>query len=136
MPELPKNSALYYGNSMFRVFTPGDLLFYREIPFAEFRKGDIVAFYPPDCRKSGIVHRVISRTADSLTTMGDNNPAPDKNPVTIADSPKLVISRSLSGGIIRKVSRGRTGMFLFYCHRSRRFLRCVASRIYHFIIRH
>ena len=38
---------IYHGNSMKRVFQAGDVPELREIPFHEFRRGDIVCFRRP-----------------------------------------------------------------------------------------
>ncbi len=128
-PLLEKDTALYYGNSMRRVFTPGDLLVCREIPFDDFQPGDIAAFFPPDQGKSGIVHRIIARDRDCLTTMGDNNPCPDRHRVTPDDTPRLVIARRLSGGRQLPVTRGRDGLRQFRINRIRRAVRLFAGRI-------
>jgi signal peptidase I len=49
------------------------------VPFAEVRVGDIIAF--TDLDGAMIVHRVILREDEALTTKGDNNEHPDPRPV-------------------------------------------------------
>ena len=120
--------ALFAGWSMRRVFAPGDVLVLREIPFADFRKGDIVAYGYGN--KPGIVHRVIRRQGDKLFLQGDNNPAPDAHPVTAADSPRLVIGRIPSGSRrVHRVSRGSLGMLQYRCNRLRRACRLALIRL-------
>ncbi len=113
------NQAIYDLNSMRRVFTPGDALLLSEIPFVAFRKGDIVAYYPDGTDKTGIVHRVIKRTKDTLITMGDNNPAPDWWRVSPADHPKLVTAKVRPDGKEFAVARGRDGWRQFRINRLR-----------------
>jgi len=120
--------ALFAGWSMRRVFTPGDVLVLREIPFADFRRGDIVAYGQGD--RPGVVHRLIRREDDKLILQGDNNPAPDANPVTAEDSPRLVVGRIPSGSRrIHGVSRGHLGMVQYRCNRLRRACRLAAIRL-------
>lgn len=64
----------YFGNSMLGVFLPGDELRSEKVEFSDIARGDIICF---ECGEKMIVHRVIAKTADHLTTMGDNNPRPD-----------------------------------------------------------
>ncbi len=119
-PEM-NNYPLYEMNSMRRVFTPGDALVPCDIPFADYRPGDIVIFYPNGRNTTGIVHRVISRTDGELTTMGDNNPVPDARKVTAGDFPALVTARIRPDGRRFEVKRGRPGMRQFRINRIRRF---------------
>ena len=120
--------ALFAGWSMRRVFVPGDVLVLREIPFADFRRGDIVAYGYGD--KPGVVHRVIDRQDDKLFLQGDNNPAPDARPVTAEDSPRLVVGRIPSGSRrIHRVSRGRRGIVQYRCNRLRRACRLAIIRL-------
>lgn len=124
-----EKTCIYTGNSMRRVFVPGDFLEVKVIPFEEFRPGDIVAFFPNGVGKPGIVHRIISRTEDELVTMGDNNPHPDEHCVVKADMPKLVISRNPIKGKIRRIHRGNVGLVIFRINRLRRFIRRCLSFI-------
>jgi len=120
--------ALFAGWSMRRVFTPGDVLVLREIPFADFRRGDIVAYGQGD--RPGVVHRLIRREDDKLILQGDNNDAPDARTVTAEDSPRLVIGRIPSGSRkVRLVARGQRGMIQFRCNRLRRFCRKATARL-------
>jgi len=120
--------ALFAGWSMRRVFTPGDVLVLREIPFADFRRGDIVAYGQGD--RPGVVHRLIRREDDKLILQGDNNDAPDARAVTAEDSPRLVIGRIPSGSRnVRHVARGRRGLVQFRCNRLRRACRLAIIRL-------
>ena len=123
-----ENVCIYSGNSMRRVFENGDLLKLEDIPFGDFRRGDIVAFFPAGTGASGIVHRVVSRTEKELTTMGDNNPGPDARKVMEKDMPRLVIERRSPDGKDIKVRRGAAGMLAFRINRARRAARRIASR--------
>ena len=60
------------------VFTPGDTLQLEAVPFAELRPGDIVAVEA----ERPYVHRVIRIDGTRITTQGDNNSAPDPQPLT------------------------------------------------------
>ena len=118
-----ENVCIYSGSSMRRVFENGDLLKLETIPFSDFRRGDIVAFFPGGTGSAGIVHRVVSRTEKELTTMGDNNPGADKHKVGEGDRPRLVVQRSTLDGTMRSVPRGRAGMLEFRINRARRLAR-------------
>lgn len=114
---LPGNRAIYELNSMRRVFTPGDALILTEIPFSKFKTGDIITFYPNGENSTGIVHRIIKRNFNTLTTMGDNNPVPDQKKVTINECPKLVIAKIRPDGKYFKVFRGTCGWLQFIFNR-------------------
>ena len=117
-----ENKAFYTGRSMLREFTPGDVLETQEIPFAEFRVGDVVAFREPAPNVKAVVHRVIARGADYLVTMGDNNVTPDAHRVVVADNPRLVVSRSPREGVVKRVWRGKAGRCAWWWHRLRKFI--------------
>ena len=68
-------SAVYYGCSMYRVFTPGEKLFLSEVEFDSLQAGDIIAIRKPGEKQ--YVHRVIEKNAQYAVTMGDNNPTAD-----------------------------------------------------------
>ena len=125
-----ENKAFYTGKSMLREFTPGDLLETREIPFAEFRVGDVVAFRVPEPNAKGVVHRVIARGEDYLVTMGDNNMTPDAHRVVAADNPRLVVSRSPREGVVKRVWRGKAGRCVWWWHRLRKFIHRAFSAVW------
>ena len=67
---------IYTSTSMLRVFTPGDLVETDDaVPFSALRCGDVIVFPSPSGHGERIIHRIIKRTEDTITTMGDNNPA-------------------------------------------------------------
>ena len=121
---------LYRGNSMRRVFRPGDRLRTQAIPPEDFRRGDIAAFFPKGPDRPGTVHRVIGFEDGALVTMGDNNAAPDRRRVTAADRPELVVSGNRWDGAAFAVPRGGAGMAQFRFNRLRRAVRNTAGRIF------
>ncbi len=122
--------SIYTSTSMLRVFKPGDLVETDDtVPFEELRVGDIIVFPSLENPEKRIIHRIVRRRGDSLTTMGDNNPAPDKAPVTAAQKPSLAVARILSNGRRLPLSRGRHGMFQFRMNRSRYWLRRCLRRL-------
>ena len=67
-------------NSMQPTFSAGDLVIVRDTPLANVEKGDVVVL--PDPNSSSLfIHRLdsVERAAGhtTVTTWGDNNPAPD-----------------------------------------------------------
>ncbi len=67
-------------NSMQPTFSAGDLVIVRDTPVADIAKGEVVVL--PDPNSSSLfIHRLesVERTAGhtTVTTWGDNNPAPD-----------------------------------------------------------
>ncbi len=124
-----ENLAIYDLSSMKRVFVPGDALLLAEIPFVAFRKGDIAVYYPNGTAQPGIVHRVIRRTKDTLTTMGDNNPAPDRYLLSPADAPKLVVAKIRPDGKEFAVARGMGGMRQFRINRLRYWLCRITAKL-------
>ena len=121
---------LYTSTSMLRVFTPGDCVETDEtIPFADLRVGDIVVFTSRSATADRIIHRIIRRTDDSLTTMGDNNPAPDAAPVTASQRPALAVAKVLPDGRRIPLSRGAAGMRQFRMNRLRYWTSRILSRI-------
>ena len=120
-------SAVYYGCSMYRVFTPGEKLFLSEVEFDSLQAGDIIAIRKPGEKQ--YVHRVIEKNAQYAVTMGDNNPAPDLLHITRQDVFFLVVSAENNQGKVRKISGGAAGMKDFYAHRRRRWLRLLCRKI-------
>ena len=119
--------SIYTSTSMLRVFSPGDLVETDDtVPFEELYVGDIIVFPASDDSGKRIIHRIIKKTGDSLTTMGDNNPAPDKAPVTVAQKPVLAVARILADGRRIPLCNGHRGMLQFRMNRSRYWMtRCL-----------
>ena len=115
-----ENRRIYRGESMLRVFVPGDLMRVEKLTAAQVEVGDIIAFDTP--RGTVTVHRVIARLEDgSLRTMGDNNPAPDFAPVKPDATVMRVVSVRRSDGREEPVSRGKAGLAEFRRNRRRRW---------------
>ena len=118
--EEAANRKIYRGNSMLRLFSPGDLLAVESLSAGDVRTGDVICFDNPD---GGLtVHRVVGRTADgSLVTMGDNNPRPDA--FTLSPDRTVQLVRTVRGlsGRESTVHGGRRGMLIFRLNRLRRF---------------
>ncbi len=117
---------IYRGRSMLRVFSPGDLLQVEKITAGNAAPGDIICFTGSDGAET--VHRVVGRNAcGDLVTMGDNNPAPDPDPV----SPAATVFRVTGirkAGTIKHISAGRSGMAVFRFNRLRRMARMLSGR--------
>lgn len=80
--ELPeKFNAFYYGMSMHRVFTPGDILRCERIAFEDIRPGDIIYMDQRDGTRA-YVHRAYQVYPDKIITFGDNRDTPDVRPLT------------------------------------------------------
>ncbi|MBO4344218.1 MAG: signal peptidase I [Victivallales bacterium] len=121
---------LYTSTSMLRVFTPGDCVETDEtVQFADLRVGDIVVFTSRSAAADRIIHRIIRRTDGSLTTMGDNNPAPDSAPVTADQLPALAVAKILPDGRRIPLARGAAGMRQFRMNRLRYWTSRTSSRI-------
>lgn len=125
------DSKIYRGDSMRRVFRPGDLLRGEWLTAAQAEIGDIIAF---DSVRGGVtVHRVIARTRDGkLRTMGDNNPCPDFTPVEPDAQVLRIVAVGGGDSEERPVSGGKTGMAEFRRNRRRRWFqselpRCLAG---------
>ncbi|MFF1252999.1 signal peptidase I [Pseudarthrobacter sp. NPDC058329] len=74
-------------NSMNPHYGPGTLLIVKPVDADTLRTGDVITYQLESGRSDVITHRIISVTADQegnrlLLTKGDNNSAPDDNPVT------------------------------------------------------
>ena len=106
----------YKGDSMRGVFIPGDTLQLEAVPFAELRPGDIVAIEA----ERPYVHRVIRIDGARITTQGDNNSAPDPQPLT-PEQPFLRVAAAASfDGVPRSFHSGTQGMKDFRKHQGRR----------------
>ena len=64
-------SPVYYGSSMYRVFTPGERLELEEVGFDDLQVGDVVVVNVPGQKQ--YVHRIIEKKSGVAVTMGDNN---------------------------------------------------------------
>lgn len=116
----------YKGDSMRGVFTPGDTLQLEAVPFAELRPGDIVAV------EAGrpYVHRVIRIDGARITTQGDNNSAPDPQPLT-PEQPFLRVAAAASfDGVPRSFHSGTQGMKDFRKHQRGRRTRAALMRLF------
>ena len=123
---------IYHGNSMKRVFQAGDVPELREIPFHEFRRGDIVCFRRPDGAE--VIHRVYHTAPEALTTWGDNNLRPDPEPVRAEWNPRLAVGFR-RGGNRYALPRGHAGMRQFRFNRLRFHLRRLCGIPFRFLAR-
>jgi signal peptidase I len=75
-PHGPGRSIAYIGPSMNPTFRSGDLL--QVIPYQgrKIRRGDVIAFIPPD-EGQRIIHRVSRVNSNGITTQGDNSSQTD-----------------------------------------------------------
>ena len=113
-------SFFYHGDSMKRVFRPGDEVFVRPVAARECRAGAIVVF--AGAAGERVIHRVIEASPDGLRTMGDNNASPDAGVRREGEELFLALSFRRKGREFR-LARGAAGMREFRRHRSRRRLR-------------
>ena len=121
------NWRIYRGESMLRVFVPGDLLHVEKIAAAQAEPGDIIAFDSP--RGGVTVHRAIARKPDGkLVTMGDNNGRPDDCSVKPETTVFRVVEVRRGDGGVERVSGGRDGMAEFRRNRRRRWFRSELPR--------
>ena len=119
-PANDKNWRIYRGNSMLRVFVPGDLLIVETAAAKKLRRGDVVCFDAPN--GSLTVHRVIGRSADGgIVTMGDNNPRPDPDPLSPDAEVGIVRAVRKITGRETALRGGFAGMTAFRINRMRRF---------------
>ena len=121
------NWRIYRGESMLRVFVPGDLLRVEKIAAAQVELGDIIAFDTP--RGTVTVHRAIARKRNGeLVTMGDNNPRPDISPVKPEASVLRVVEVRRADGRVEPVSGGEAGMAEFRRNRRCRWFQSELPR--------
>lgn len=108
------------------VFTPGDTLQLEAVPFAELRPGDIVAI------EAGrpYVHRVIRIDGARITTQGDNNSAPDPQPLTPEQPFRRVAAAASFDGAPRNFHSGTQGMKDFRKHQRGRRTRAALLRLF------
>ena len=108
------------------VFTPGDTLQLEAVPFAELRPGDIVAI------EAGrpYVHRVIRIDGARITTQGDNNSAPDPQPLTPEQPFRRVAAAASFDGAPRSFHSGTQGMKDFRKHQRGRRTRAALMRLF------
>lgn len=133
MPQSEKSrqqNPIYTSTSMLRVFSPGDLVEVNDtVPFDALRVGDIIVFPSQDNPEKRIVHRIIGKSGDALTTMGDNNFSPDKAPVIAAQEPLLVVARIRPDGRRLPISRGTLGILQFRVNRCRYWAAWAVRRV-------
>lgn len=106
---------LYWGNSMGRVFRPGDELHYETVDFSELNCGDIVVFHSAD-RRQQVVHRLIRIYGKRGITMGEANPRPDRSVL----KEEVLVGRVTGfrrGAHCYPVRNGSAGRWLFRCNR-------------------
>lgn len=115
-----ENWRIYRGESMLRVFVPGDILHVERIAAAQTELGDIIAFDTP--RGGVTVHRAIARKpSGELVTMGDNNPRPDVYRIKPETTVFRVVEVRRGDGRSETVSGGKDGMAEFRRNRRRRW---------------
>ena len=117
---------IYRGTSMFRVFSPGDILTVKPLRAGEAQKGDIICFEGP---RGETVHRVVRKSATKVVTMGDNNRCPDIEPLNSDARVWLVTERRDAAGKLHKVGGGSAGLFVFRVNRGRRAFRWFFDRL-------
>jgi len=116
----------YRGNSMTRVFRPGDELLAEAVAAAECRPGDVIVFL--GSAGGQVVHRVIAATPAGLQTMGDNNDRPDPGLRQEGDT-LLLVRAFLRRGRRHPLARGAAGMRAFRRHRFRRACRRLGGKV-------
>ncbi|MBE6368124.1 MAG: hypothetical protein E7052_09500 [Lentisphaerae bacterium] len=104
-------SPIYYGNSMRRVFIPGERLLLEAVDFENLQVGDIVTVQRNQSPQ--YVHRIIQKNAASAVTQGDNNPEPDQELLTPDCYFRRVTAAVGKNGKIRRVSGGSCGLKKF-----------------------
>lgn len=117
-----QSPAIYYGNSMHRVFRSGDILVNDPADFEDLSVGDVILFFSPE-KKKNVVHRIIAKASGVITTMGDNNDSPDPWQLTAENEIFLVRGRIDLKGKVHAVSGGAAGMRAFRRHRFCRSVR-------------
>jgi len=97
------------GPSMKPTLLPGDKIETEEVAFEQLRPGDIIVYNSPENIRLNIIHRIIKRDADSLTTRGDNNSQVDPYQVRPEHRPLKVVA---VGRGSERLPVGRHGMLL------------------------
>ena len=108
------------------VFTPGDTLQLEAVPFAELRPGDIVAVET----ERPYVHRVIRIDGARIITQGDNNSAPDPQPLSPESKFRRVTGANAFNGTLRRFHSGAQGMNDFRKHQRSRHIRAALLRLF------
>jgi signal peptidase I len=115
------------GPSMRPTILPGDKIEVQETDFNKLTPGDIIIYNNPDDIRLNIIHRIIKRDADSLTTRGDNNSHIDPYKVRPEHLPLKV--RSIQRGNHKiKVSCGGKGLFIHRIRLAQRIARVFKSK--------
>ena len=125
-PNAADGERIYRGSSMFRVFTPGDILTVVPRRAGETQVGDIICF---NGIRGETVHRVVRKNATQVVTMGDNNASPDAEPLRPDAPVRLVTARRDAAGVVHEVPGGRRGVFAFRVNRARRGARWFFDRL-------
>lgn len=73
-------------NSMEDTIKPGDYVLFSKASFDDVEVGDIIVYRSDEGSMEGnfIIHRVVEKNNDYLTTKGDNNPIADSEQITKA----------------------------------------------------
>ena len=120
-------SPVYYGSSMYRVFTPGERLELEEVGFDDLQVGDVVVVNVPGQKQ--YVHRIIEKKSGAAVTMGDNNADIDDFRVTPQSNFRRVIFAVSADGARRQIAGGSAGMKDFYRHRRQRKFRLTVRKM-------
>ena len=113
----PAGGYHYCGNSMRRVFRPGDVLVLATVPFERLRCGDVICFRNTAGKQ--IVHRIVGWRPDGAVTQGDNNDCVDAEPVA-AENYFGRVEAFQRGRRRRRMRNGPAGMRQFHWNRCRR----------------
>jgi len=139
MPDEKFSRVFYYGCSMTRVFTPGDILFCEPVSFDAVEPGDIICIERHDGSRQ-IVHRVVRRVASppALITRGDNRDTDDAPVASDCTLLRVVlVSRKNAPSTVREpVSHGKDGLLQFRRNQHRMKLKssfCAVMRHFWFL---
>ena len=126
----PDTYAAYHGNSMRRVFKPGDILIMEKIDFKDIRSGDILAMRRPN--GTNVVHRAIELTPEGhWITQGDNNSTPDRERLSSGNVFTRISAVHRPGTGRLPVRSGKQGLREFHRHQRQRRIRRFFSPFFH-----
>jgi signal peptidase I len=104
-----RQRMFYAGPSMNPTLRASDILHIRPYEDRQLRLGDVIAFTPPDGRRT-IVHRVVCVEVHGLRTRGDNNASidpyilePSRIIGQVVSATRGTKTRRISGGIAGRV---------------------------------